>query len=115
MTTIGYHPHGIISMGAFANFATEANCISELLPGIDCRLMTLASNFNIPLYRDFLLSLNITSVSRKSIERILDKGPGHSCMIVIGGAAESLNARPGVNDLTLKKRLGFIKLAIRSG
>ncbi|KAI8051102.1 diacylglycerol acyltransferase [Syncephalis plumigaleata] len=111
----GYHPHGIISMGAFANFGTEANRISELLPGINCRLMTLASNFNIPFYRDFLLSLNLVSVSRKSIERILGKGPGHSCMIVIGGAAESLNARPGVSDLTLKKRLGFIKLAIRCG
>ncbi|KAI9591280.1 diacylglycerol acyltransferase [Syncephalis fuscata] len=111
----GYHPHGIISMGAFTNFGTEANNVSELLPGINCRLMTLASNFSIPLYRDFILSLNITSVSRKSIERILAKGPGNSCMIVIGGAAESLNARPGVSDLTLKKRLGFIKLAIRSG
>ncbi|RKP10232.1 diacylglycerol acyltransferase [Thamnocephalis sphaerospora] len=111
----GYHPHGIIGMGAFSNFGTEANDISKVLPGINIRLLTLASNFSIPLYRDVLLSLNLGSVSRKSITRILEKGPGHSCMIVIGGATESLSARPGINDLVLKRRLGFIKLAIRSG
>ncbi|CAJ0746666.1 7927_t:CDS:2, partial [Entrophospora sp. SA101] len=43
------------------------------------------------------------------------KGPGHSVMIVIGGAGESLSARPGVYELILKKRLGFVRLAIRCG
>jgi Diacylglycerol acyltransferase len=36
-------------------------------------------------------------------------------MIVVGGAAESLNAFPGTYNLVLKKRLGFIKLALRNG
>ncbi|CAG8628342.1 10441_t:CDS:2, partial [Racocetra fulgida] len=36
-------------------------------------------------------------------------------MIVIGGAGESLSARPGINDLILKRRLGFLKIAIKSG
>ncbi|KDQ18795.1 hypothetical protein BOTBODRAFT_52049 [Botryobasidium botryosum FD-172 SS1] len=35
--------------------------------------------------------------------------------IVVGGAAESLSAHPGTADLTLRKRLGFIKLAIQHG
>jgi hypothetical protein len=35
--------------------------------------------------------------------------------IVVGGAAESLSARPGTADLTLKRRMGFIKLAMRQG
>jgi 2-acylglycerol O-acyltransferase 2 len=42
-------------------------------------------------------------------------GPGNGVMIVVGGAAESLNAHPGTNDLTLKKRMGFVKVAIRAG
>jgi 2-acylglycerol O-acyltransferase 2 len=42
-------------------------------------------------------------------------GPGHSVMIVVGGAGESLNARPGIYNLVLKRRLGFIKLSIRTG
>lgn len=111
----GYHPHGVISVGAWTNFATEANDFSKLYPGINCRLLTLASNFNLPLYRDYLMAQGLASVSRQSCENILNKGPGNSIMIVIGGAGESLNARPGVYDLVLKKRLGFIKLAIRNG
>lgn len=111
----GYHPHGIISMGALANFGTEATSFSDLFPGIRASLLTLASNFKIPIYREFILSLGIASVSRKSCEYILSSGPGRSIIIVIGGASESLSARPGTADLTLKKRLGFIRMAIRHG
>ena len=37
----GYHPHGIISSGAFGSFATEGNGFSKLFPGITPHLMTL--------------------------------------------------------------------------
>ncbi|KAI8887215.1 diacylglycerol acyltransferase [Backusella circina FSU 941] len=110
---LGYHPHGIISMGAFANFATEATGFSKLFPGITPSLLTLVSNFRIPLYRDLIMSLGIAGVSRPSCEAILSSGPGRSIVIVVGGAAESLHARPGVADLVLRKRLGFIRLAIK--
>ncbi|KAF7725343.1 diacylglycerol O-acyltransferase 1 [Apophysomyces ossiformis] len=109
----GYHPHGIISMGAFINFGTEATGFSELFPGIVPSLLTLASNFRLPIYRDIIMALGISSVSRHSCDAILSSGPGRSIIIVIGGAAESLNARPGINELTLKRRLGFIRLAIK--
>lgn len=36
-------------------------------------------------------------------------------MIVVGGAQEASNAHPDTNDLIIKKRLGFIKLALRNG
>ena len=42
-------------------------------------------------------------------------GPGQSLTIVVGGATESLSAVPGTNDLTLKRRMGFIKLAVTEG
>ncbi|ORZ12014.1 diacylglycerol acyltransferase-domain-containing protein [Absidia repens] len=108
----GYHPHGIISMGAFGSFATEATGFSDLFPGIKPSLLTLVSNFKLPFYRDIIMSLGIAAVSRRSCEYILSSGPGRSIVIVVGGAAESLTARPGIADLTLKKRLGFIRLAI---
>lgn len=110
---MGYHPHGIISMGAFANFATEATGFSKMFPGIIPSLLTLTSNFRIPFYRDLIMALGIAAVSRRSCETILSSGEGRSIVIVIGGAAESLNARPGVADLVLRKRLGFIRLAIK--
>ena len=96
-------------------------------------LLTLTSNFRIPLYRDVLLALGICSVSKASCSNILKKGAGQAITIVVGGAAESLSAHPGTADLTLRKRyvlfaifmsacaltkfcrLGFIKLAIQYG
>jgi 2-acylglycerol O-acyltransferase 2 len=100
-------------MGALCNFATEATCFSELFPGVIPSLLTLKTNFKFPIYRDIILALGIASVSRHSCEHILSSGPGRSIVIVIGGASESLSARPGIADLTLKKRLGFIRIAIR--
>ncbi|KJA22736.1 hypothetical protein HYPSUDRAFT_87132 [Hypholoma sublateritium FD-334 SS-4] len=111
----GYHPHGIIGMGALATFATEATGFSQAFPGIKPHLLTLTTNFQMPFYRDILLALGVCSVSKKSCSNILKSGPGMAITIVVGGAAESLSARPGTADLTLRKRLGFIKLAIQHG
>jgi 2-acylglycerol O-acyltransferase 2 len=111
----GYHPHGIIGMGALANFGTAATEFPASFPGITPHLLTLASNFNIPVYRDVLLAMGICSVSKRSCERILRKGKGHAITIVVGGATESLSAHPGTADLTLRRRLGFLKIAVRNG
>ncbi|KAG6909783.1 hypothetical protein DXG01_015276 [Tephrocybe rancida] len=128
----GYHPHGIIGMGALATFATEGNAnlptipapysqgpkatgFSTAFPGIKPHLLTLTTNFNMPFYRDILLALGVCSVSKQSCSNILKAGPGSAITIVVGGAAESLSARPGTADLTLRRRLGFIKLAIQHG
>ncbi len=104
--------------GAFATFATEgmyfvnldleltvaATGFSKAFPGITPHLLTLASNFKMPFYRDVALALGISSVSKRSCINILKSGPGHSITIVIGGAAESLSAHPGTADLTLRRR-----------
>lgn len=117
----GYHPHGIISMGAFAAFSTEALGFSQLFPGIKNTLLTLDSNLRIPIYRDYALAMGIASVSRESCENLLSKGGpngegmGRGITIVIGGARESLDAQPHQMRLVLKRRKGFVKLAIRTG
>jgi hypothetical protein len=38
---LGYHPHGVISLGAFGAFATEGAGFSKIFPGIVPHLMTL--------------------------------------------------------------------------
>ncbi|THH16684.1 hypothetical protein EW146_g3995 [Bondarzewia mesenterica] len=111
----GYHPHGIIGMGAIATFATEGTGFSEAFPGIQPHLLTLASNFRMPIYREILQLLGVCSVSKRSCSNILKGGSGQAIIIVVGGAAESLSARPGTADLTLRRRLGFIKIAIQHG
>ena len=70
----GYHPHGIISHGAFAAFGTEALGFSQLFPGIKNTLLTLDSNFRIPIYRDYALAMGLASVSKESCENLLSKG-----------------------------------------
>lgn len=77
----GYHPHGIISHGAFAAFATEALGFSQLFPGIKNTLLTLDTNFRIPLYREYILAMGLASVSKESCENLLSKGgPNKVCL-----------------------------------
>lgn len=111
----GYHPHGIISVGAICNFATLATGFEEAFPGIDLHVLTLASNFRIPFFRDWLLAHGICDASKKTIATVLRQGPGKAVLLVIGGAKESLSARPGTYDLTLADRKGFVKMALRTG
>ncbi|RWS17774.1 2-acylglycerol O-acyltransferase 2-like protein [Dinothrombium tinctorium] len=112
----GYHPHGIMAAGAFANFATEATDFSKKFPGITTRLITLEINFWMPFHRETALFNGICSANKESIEWIISKnGKGNAAVIVIGGAAESLDAVPNTMELTLKNRKGFVKLALKHG
>lgn len=111
----GYHPHGIISIGALCNFATNATGFNELFPGIDIRLLTLAMNFKVPLFRELLLGLGINEAGADSCRRNLTRGPGASIMLVVGGARESLSTKPGHLDVVLENRKGFVKMALKTG
>ncbi|KAF4965906.1 hypothetical protein FSARC_6342 [Fusarium sarcochroum] len=117
----GYHPHGIISHGAFAAFGTNALGFKELFPGITNTLLTLDSNFRLPFYRDWIMLHGLQSVSKESIWNLLNKGgpnnngQGRAVTIVVGGARESLEAQPGSLRLILKSRKGFVKMALRAG
>jgi len=84
-------------------------------PGINLRLMTLGMNFKTPFYREYLLSLGVADVSKESCDYILQKGPGNSILIVVGGAAEALDSRPGSYELTLANRKGFVRVALVNG
>jgi 2-acylglycerol O-acyltransferase 2 len=113
-------------MGAFGNFGTEGTGFETLFPGITNTLLTLTGNFRMPMYKEYLQALGLASVSRRSCEAMLfnlttlkltcrKNGPGSAITIVIGGAEESLHARPGTLELILKKRHGFLRIAIESG
>lgn len=43
------------------------------------------------------------------------EGMGRAITIVVGGARESLDAKPYTLRLTLKRRFGFVKMAMRTG
>ena len=55
-------------------------------------------------------------VSKNSICYICTKeGGGNIAVVIVGGAAESLDARPGSFTVILKDRKGFIKMALSTG
>jgi 2-acylglycerol O-acyltransferase 2 len=111
----GYHPHGIIGIGAFGAFATEGCGFGALFPRINLRLLTLRMNFRIPFMGFYLTMLGVCDASKTSCYNILKQGPGNALMLVLGGAKESLDAHPGTANLTLATRKGFVKIALETG
>lgn len=71
--------------------------------------------FKFPLFREFVMAGGVCDVSKQSINNICKSGTGNAAVIVVGGAAESLEARPGVHKLKLKTRKGFVKIALQNG
>ncbi|XP_004620957.1 2-acylglycerol O-acyltransferase 3 [Sorex araneus] len=113
---MGAHPHGIMCTGTACNFATESTGFSRCFPGLHASVATLASLFRLPVYRDYIMALGLCPVSRQSLDFLLSQGqPGQAVVILVGGAQESLDAMPGEHRLTLRKRKGFVRLALRHG
>lgn len=55
-------------------------------------------------------------MSKMALEYLLTaKGSGNAVTIVVGGAAEALLCRPGASTLHLKRRKGFVKMALKTG
>uniref|UniRef100_A0A8C5MM75 Acyltransferase n=1 Tax=Leptobrachium leishanense TaxID=445787 RepID=A0A8C5MM75_9ANUR len=113
---LGSHPHGVLVAGAFTNFCTEATGFQELFPGITPYLLFLPLWFRAPFFRDYALSGGLIPSDKDSASYVLKNSKGGSALVIaVGGAPESLDARPGAYKLLLKNRKGFIKLAIHHG
>ncbi|CCW64362.1 unnamed protein product [Phytomonas sp. EM1] len=110
-----YHPHGVVSFGAVVNFALDVNRASEALPGIQIHLQTLRFNFFIPFFRAALLATGAGDASATTIRQTLRAGAGESVMVVLGGSEEAVVSRPCTNDLILRKRAGFVRIALQEG
>ncbi|KAK2828501.1 hypothetical protein Q5P01_019535 [Channa striata] len=113
---LGYHPHGIMSAGAFSCFSTDSCGFTKEFPGVRPSLAILAGLFRIPVLRDYIMSAGMCPVSKPSLVHLLSKnGKGNAVVIVIGGAAESLASSPGLNTVVVKERKGFVRLALELG
>jgi len=110
-----FHPHGVLSLSAIANFCTEATGFPKLFPGIDLRVLTLKLNFYTPFARELVLAAGLCDVSAVSCHNNLSRGPGSSILIVVGGAKEALDAHPGTNNLYLRERKGFVRIGLQHG
>eukprot|EP00640_Fibrocapsa_japonica_P002168 CAMPEP_0113935124 /NCGR_PEP_ID=MMETSP1339-20121228/2348_1 /TAXON_ID=94617 /ORGANISM="Fibrocapsa japonica" /LENGTH=338 /DNA_ID=CAMNT_0000937175 /DNA_START=315 /DNA_END=1331 /DNA_ORIENTATION=- /assembly_acc=CAM_ASM_000762 len=110
----GYHPHGILSLGAWCNFCTDGTGFSGLFPGLESHLLTLRQCFWIPLFRQLLLYGGAQDVSRSTLVKVAST-PGQVAVVIVGGAQEALDTSPGTLDLTIKQRKGFVRVALETG
>ena len=134
------HPHGLFGMGVWATFVALTDQACRLFLGdrtvvspaflaknarrpFTLTVHTMAANFRMPLWREFLLWCGFADVNRGTLLHSLTKlprrlkpgetDPGHIAALVPGGAAESVDCtRP---RLTLRNRKGFLKVAMSAG
>uniref|UniRef100_A0A8R1ECS7 Acyltransferase n=2 Tax=Caenorhabditis japonica TaxID=281687 RepID=A0A8R1ECS7_CAEJA len=77
-------------------------------------------NFSMPFRREIILLFGCIDCSKESIRYTLSgehrqKKKGNAIVLVVGGAAEALDAHPGTHELTLKSRKGFVREALITG
>jgi len=128
-----YHPHGIISVGAFGSFAADGARVldltrpatdgpdprrgfTQLFPGISPRLVTLPINMAVPIAREYPLMLGCVNSNTAAFRRVLGRGAGSALAVVVGGAEEStMTEEHAMGRLVLDKRKGFVREAIKAG
>ncbi|XP_056632411.1 2-acylglycerol O-acyltransferase 2-like isoform X2 [Diorhabda carinulata] len=108
-------PHGMLCTGSF-NFGNEYSKFRNLFPNHEPRVVTLTQHYQMPFFREFALSLGGISASFESIHNVLSRPEGgYICVLMVGGAAEAYLCKPGSYRVLVKKRKGFIKLALKNG
>lgn len=113
---LGCHPHGIMCHSHFVNLGTEGSGWSKLFPAIRPYLCVLSGQFMFPIFREYFLMSGAIEVSKASIKWVLTKeGTGNAVGIVVGGAAEALDAVPGRFVVNVKNRKGFVRMALKYG
>ena len=110
---IGLEPHSVLplSIVAFGKyfFYTESTpaCVR------DARALATPAIFVVPFLRQLWTWLGMEAIDRKSMLSVLRAG--RTALIIPGGVAECLEMRRGVETVYLRKRFGFVKLAIQTG
>jgi 2-acylglycerol O-acyltransferase 2 len=75
--------------------------------------VTLNATFLTPIFREWILALGFISANKETLKQTL--ASRKSIVLVAGGAAESLHCQRDTLKLYLKKRQGFVRLAMETG
>lgn len=109
------HPHGVLCYGVIGALGSEGSGFSKLFPGLTAKLITLEGSFWLPGFRELLLGMGACSSSKKSLQYLLSRDQGMAPVLMVGGLPEISNYNKDKIVLIIKKRKGFIKLAIENG
>jgi len=109
------HPHGVLCYGVIGAIGSEGAGFSDLFPGIQAKLITLEGSFWLPGMRELLLGVGGCSSSKKSLHYLLSRKKGVAPVLMVGGIPEISNYDKDKIVLVIKKRKGFVKLALQNG
>lgn len=111
---LGIHPHGVLSLDHILTVSSFDPELERVAP--QCRRSALGAGilFKIPFARELLLGLGCVDAGRKTADACLKAGL--SLSVVLGGEREQLLAQRGpVENVVLRNRKGFVKLALSNG
>lgn len=108
---VGYEPHSVLPQGlcAFCEYAVVAPP-----PGIaGTRILVSSAGFLAPVMRHLWWWLGCRPVSRSEVKRLLSSG--QTVALCPGGVRECLYMQPGSEVAYLRKRYGFVRMALEHG
>lgn len=109
------------------NFGSNHSKWSTLFPGLRSKLTTIDLNTKLPVTRELVLGCGLCSATGKSLKCLLSQSndPCHESNhdgytanavgLIVGGARETFVAQPNAYSCLIKKRRGFIRIALESG
>ncbi|KAL6268531.1 hypothetical protein P5V15_001664 [Pogonomyrmex californicus] len=113
-------PHGILSIGVIGSFSTDVLNCKNIFPGLKMNVITLDQHFKTPLIREYFYSTGFCASNVRSITYLLSTPPkspytGRATILIAGGVSESMESVPNTYRTIIKKRKGFVKLALKYG
>uniref|UniRef100_A0ABD2XKC2 Acyltransferase n=1 Tax=Trichogramma kaykai TaxID=54128 RepID=A0ABD2XKC2_9HYME len=97
----------------------------EDFPGLNFSILTLNQHFLVPIFREYVLAFGTCSCDEKSIDNLLSINSkktetgkvekGRAVVLIVGGASEAFESRPNTYKILLKRRKGFIRVALKNG
>jgi len=116
---IGLEPHGVLPLSviSFAEYFMHdeegARRRGLTANARGARALASAAIFNVPLVKHLWTWLGLEPISKARMLRMLRAGK--TAVIIPGGVAECMAMERGVETLYLRKRYGFVKIAIVTG
>lgn len=110
----GLHPHGFLPIVGVLNTAVNNDEFNKQFPEQNKRVIIAGSAcFVWFLIREILISAGVVDCSPFNFESWLNQG--YSVLVFPGGAHEALYAQPHDDRLDLKRKRGFIRMAMKRG
>ncbi|OQS02313.1 diacylglycerol acyltransferase [Thraustotheca clavata] len=105
---LAYHPHGVLSCGWTSNGIGSESFANSKVEWLVSDVL-----FNLPVMGDMISWAGCGPAGKENFEKLCSKK--HNIALIPGGYEEATHFKHGQHQVYLKKRKGFIKLALKYG